>query len=131
MCSAGMMCSSRNAFTRSPSSTAFALGGGWTGIAILVSSKCLVRYSSFLVKHDLFRKPVSIPDRGRGHAFRDHALARADHAAHAGERGQMIVGVAEHRIDHGDALEVVADLVLHRHADAAVELNRGLADDPG
>ena len=28
----------------------------------------------FLVKHDLFRKPVSIPDRGRGHAFRDHAF---------------------------------------------------------
>src|SRR5207248_1814146 len=25
------------------------------------------------VEHDLFRKPVPIPDRCRGHAFRDHA----------------------------------------------------------
>ena len=39
--------------------------------------------------HDLVRKPVPIPDRGRGHAFRDHAygsgafhdLARRTHAA--------------------------------------------------
>ena len=41
----------------------------------------------------------------------------------------MMIGVAEHRVDHGDALEIVADLVLHGHADAAVELDRLLADE--
>src|SRR5664280_2911080 len=34
----------------------------------------------FYIAHDLVRKPVPIPDRGRGHAFRDHALARTGHA---------------------------------------------------
>src|SRR6476659_5529033 len=32
--------------------------------------------SGFLLPHDLVRKPVPIPDRGRGHAFRDHASGR-------------------------------------------------------
>jgi len=40
----------------------------------------------------------------------------------------MMVGVAEHRVDHGDALEVVADLVLHGHANATMELDRALAE---
>jgi hypothetical protein len=30
----------------------------------------------YLLAHDLFRKPVPILDQGRGHAFRDHALAQ-------------------------------------------------------
>src|SRR5260370_13430974 len=50
-------------------------------------------------------------------------------SAHAGERSEMMVGVAEQAVDHGDALEVVANLVLHGHANAAVELDRALADD--
>src|SRR5262245_59926175 len=54
---------------------------------------------------------------------------RRDQPAHAGERREMVVSVAEHRIDHGDALEVVADLVLHGHADAAMQLDRALTDD--
>ena len=29
---------------------------------------------TFCLAHDLSRKPVPIPDRGRGQAFRDHAL---------------------------------------------------------
>ena len=33
-------------------------------------------HARLLVAHDLFRKPVPIPDRGRGHAFRDHARQR-------------------------------------------------------
>src|ERR1044071_957782 len=40
--------------------------------------------SGFLLEHDLVRKPVPIPDRGRGHAFRDHAhkpLARRGSSA--------------------------------------------------
>src|SRR6185436_11776618 len=42
--------------------------------AIIRKSSIPASCGGFLVKHDLFRKPVSIPDRGRGHAFRDHAL---------------------------------------------------------
>jgi hypothetical protein len=34
-----------------------------------------------LFEHDLFRKPVPIPDRCRGHAFRDHALPKTKGAA--------------------------------------------------
>ena len=55
-------------------------------------------------------------------------LLRATDPAHAGERREVIVGVAEHAFDHRQALEVVADLVLHGHADAAVQLDRLLAD---
>jgi hypothetical protein len=40
------------------------------------------------------------------------------------------VGIAEHRVDHRGALEVVADLVLHCHADTAMQLDRLLADQP-
>jgi hypothetical protein len=32
-------------------------------------------HALFSLAHDLIRKPVAIPDRGRGHAFRDHALS--------------------------------------------------------
>src|SRR5437667_1090275 len=42
--------------------------------------------------------------------------------------GKVVVRIAEHRIDHADALEIVADLVFLGHADAAVELDRLLAD---
>jgi hypothetical protein len=31
------------------------------------------RSAGLLVEHDLFRKPVPIPDRNRGRLFRDHA----------------------------------------------------------
>src|SRR6516162_3650359 len=43
---------------------------------------------------------------------------RSDQAAHAGELGEMVVGVTEQRVDDADAFEIVPDLVLHGHADA-------------
>src|ERR687898_254303 len=49
--------------------------------------------------------------------------------ARLGEPGEVVVGVAEGSVDHRDALEQVADLVLHRDADAAMELDRLLADE--
>src|SRR5262245_45013320 len=58
--------------------------------------------------------------------------SRSDQPAHAGELGEMVVGVAEQRVDDADAFEIVPDLVLHGHADAAVQLDRVLADEtPG
>src|SRR5438105_1726860 len=45
-----------------------------------------------------------------------------------GEQPEMIVGISERGIDRGHPLEVVADLVFHGHADAAVQLDRLLAD---
>jgi len=45
-----------------------------------------------LAKHDLFRKPVPIPDRGRGHAFRDHAPTGPPRRNHASEKSS---GAAE------------------------------------
>src|ERR1044072_610818 len=42
------------------------------------SPRCAARgREELLVEHDLLRKPAPIPDRGRGHAFRDHALIDA------------------------------------------------------
>ena len=47
-------------------------------------------------------------------------------------RGEVVIGVAELRVDHRRPLEQVTDLELHGHADAAVELDRLLADEaPG
>src|ERR1700736_5930341 len=45
---------------------------------------------------------------------------RIDEAAGFGDDGEVVIGVAEHRIDHADALEVMADLVPVGHADAAM-----------
>ena len=41
----------------------------------------------------------------------------------------MIVGIAKAVLDHGQPLEVVADLGLLGHADAAMQLDRLLADE--
>src|SRR5262245_5188402 len=49
---------------------------------------------------------------------------RVDQPAGAGHDREVMVGVAEERVDHARALEIVADLVLHGYADAAVELDR-------
>src|SRR5262245_10100363 len=58
--------------------------------------------------------------------------SRVDESAHAGELGEMMIGVAEHGVDGRDALEIVPDLVLHCHTDAAVELDCLLTDEaPG
>src|ERR1043166_5943182 len=58
------------------------------------------------------------------------ALCQRRHQAVGfGEQAEVMIGVAEGQVDGGDALEVVADLVLHGHADAAVPLDRALADD--
>src|SRR3954465_9001810 len=52
-----------------------------------------------------------------------------DQSAGVGDAAQVIIGIAEHVLDHGEPLEVVADLGLHGHADAAVQLNRLLTDE--
>src|SRR5450755_2511552 len=49
--------------------------------------------------------------------------------AAVGDAAQMIIGVAKGVLDHGQPLEVVADFGLLRHADAAMELDRLLADE--
>src|ERR1700741_5007441 len=54
---------------------------------------------------------------------------RRNQAVGLRQHAEMMIGVAERGVDGGDALEVVADLVLHGHADAAVQLDGALADD--
>src|SRR5665213_1911641 len=54
---------------------------------------------------------------------------RRDQPAAFGQNAEMVVGVTEHGIDHGDALEIVPDARFHGHADAAVDLDRLLADE--
>src|SRR5437868_14722799 len=73
------------------------------------------------------------PTRGEG---RNHAAAvvaapssTLDQSAALGDAAQMKVAVAIGVFNHGQALEVVADLGLLRHADAAVELDRLPADE--
>src|SRR6266446_4508022 len=66
---------------------------------------------------------------GQASITSDRGLTRRAPAA-AGELPQMKVGIAEHRVDHRGAFEVMADLVLHGHADAAMQLDRLLADQP-
>src|ERR1051326_3617531 len=78
---------------------------------------------------------ATLSRRGRGYPSVPHLLAsreslRLDQAARMGDFGEVMVGVAEYRVDRGDALEIMSDLVLHGHADAAVELHRLLADEP-
>ena len=46
------------------------------------------------------------------------------------QRGHHVAAVAEQVVDGGEPRGEVADGVLHRHADAAVELDRLLADVP-
>ena len=46
-----------------------------------------------------------------------------------GDAAQMVVRVPKGVFDHGQPLEVVADLGFHGHADAAMELDRLLADE--
>src|SRR5204863_7765477 len=48
--------------------------------------------------------------------------------AAVGNATQMIIGVAEGVLDHGQPFEIVADLGFHGHADAAMKLDRLLAD---
>jgi hypothetical protein len=60
--------------------------------------------------------------------YASRRLGGAKQAAQLGQRLQMLVSVAEHHIDHGHALEIVPDLVLHGHPYAAVKLDRLLTD---
>ena len=46
----------------------------------------------------------------------------------AGEAAAVVIGVAEQRVDHGQALEIMADGELVGHAHAAMQLHRRLAD---
>src|SRR6266542_6906758 len=75
---------------------------------------------------------ATLSRRGRGTraGLTSRELLRLDQAASAADFGEVMVGVAEHRVDRGDALEIMPDLVLHGHAHAAVELYRLLADQP-
>src|ERR1700754_5165665 len=52
-----------------------------------------------------------------------------DQSPCVGDGAEVIVGVAKAVLDHGQPLEVVTDLGLHGHADAAMELDRLLADE--
>ena len=54
---------------------------------------------------------------------------RLHHPAAFGNAAQVVVGVAKGVFDHGQPLEVVADLGFLGHADAAVKLDRLLADE--
>src|SRR6476469_8661673 len=56
------------------------------------------------------------------------AMTGLNQPAAGGDAAQMKVGVAKGVLDHGQPLEVVADLGFLRHADAAMELDRLLAD---
>ena len=49
--------------------------------------------------------------------------------ARVGDAAEVVVGVAKGVFDHGQPLEVVADLGFLGHADAAVKLDRLLADE--
>ena len=52
----------------------------WTGCRhgqVAAHPSCLASIEFDCLAHDLIRKPVSIPDRGRGHVFRCHARAFA------------------------------------------------------
>src|SRR5262249_32104922 len=71
-----------------------------------------------------------IPGLRASHASRNDDGERAlPQPAGVGDAAQMIVGVAKGVLDHGQPLEIVADLGLLRHADAAVQLDRLLADE--
>src|SRR6266536_2921842 len=65
---------------------------------------------------------ATLSRRGRGTraGLTSRELLRLDQAASAADFGEVMVGVAEHRVDRGDALEIMPDLVLHGHADAAM-----------
>src|SRR5579883_2429132 len=128
------MCSSMNAVMRRASSALRGEGGGnmkdslspvtaghsrWkNGVAPLVHVPAIHVFAS--------QKDV---DARAEPAHDGIPFLRRHEPAQAGEGGEMMVRVAEQRIDHGDALEIVADLRLHGHADAAVQLDRALADD--
>src|SRR5437016_12302364 len=77
-----------------------------------------------------WRRPgIHTPDGGYG--FRARSLRsrpgmtlRLNQPAAVGDAAEMVIGVAEGVFDHGQPLEVVADLGLLGHADAAMELAR-------
>src|ERR1700730_11302444 len=50
---------------------------------------------------------------------------------HLGETIEMVIDVAQALVDHAEALEVMAGDVFVGHADAAMELDRLLADEAG
>src|SRR6516162_10336443 len=61
---------------------------------------------------------------------RDSRNRAASHQPGAlADAAEVVIRVAEGVLDHGQPLEVVADLGLHGHTDAAVELDRLLADE--
>src|SRR3984893_10174160 len=63
------------------------------------------------------------------HAPRNDDGWMLNQPAAVGDAAQVIVGIAKGVLDHGEPLEIVADLGFHGHADAAMQLDRLLADE--
>ena len=61
-----------------------------------------------------------MPGTRPGMTKNDIAVCDLHQAAVRGDTAQVIFGIAKRVFDHGQALEVVADLGLHGHADAAM-----------
>src|SRR3954452_3314158 len=105
----------------------FFIGVGLRCIHLSVSSPGLTGRSSIPETARLESRGCGVldppPARGMTATFRLNQPATVRHAA------LVVVGVTERVLDHGQALEVVADLRLHGHADAAVELDRLLSDE--
>src|SRR6476620_1685594 len=79
---------------------------------------------------DCFASLAMTEGRARSCALRNDGESRAlNQPAAIGDAAQVVVGVAKSVLDHGQPLEVVADLGLLSHADAAMELDRLLADE--
>src|SRR5882724_7212715 len=85
-------------------------------------------YSSFRGDAKHLTRNLEIPG-SRWRAPRNDRWNLLHQPAALGDAAQMIIGVAKTVLDHGQPLEVVADLGLHGHADAAMELDRLLADE--
>src|SRR3546814_14153421 len=58
------------------------------------------------------------------------ASARGRETAGIGQGVEMVVGIAEQRVDRGQSLERMADLIFGRYPDRTVKLDGLLADEP-
>ena len=76
----------RNMFVRTPQPGLWFIAGSlaqcriyskYLGLQIKAIEEGLLAKTELLLAHDLFRKPVPIPDRGRGHAFRGSCASAA------------------------------------------------------
>src|ERR1700719_3210114 len=109
--SAGKTCLSMNSATRPQSSFERSDWGG--NIQVSLSSSCptLCRASTSLAGSN--KQDVD----GRDKPGHDGLGQRRHQAVRFRQHAEVMIGVAERGVDRGHALEVVADLVLHGHAD--------------